>query len=73
MSTLDTREDKVFRFLSNQWTTRWCKAEACACMGCINRSYLSETRKKWYSIYPNEPFLREEDVTAFNENKLKSS
>jgi hypothetical protein len=58
--------------MPHNWRMRWCEAQACACMGCVNRSgglqQLGFTKEQW-TAWKNS--LSEEDKKAYRLEREK--
>lgn len=60
--TIDpTDVDAVMKNMYPDWRYRWCKAGACACMGCANVSgqakFTEQEWKEWVDNNPREKYL----------------
>jgi hypothetical protein len=44
---------------------RWCTAERCACMGCVNGGWFSRYSKAWKEVNGDIPYITEEDVKIY--------
>ena len=61
------RSEKVKQFFIKNpyFRAHWCKAKVCACMGCVN-NYPKKT--EWYSMFPEDRYLTEEDIKIYLAN-----
>jgi hypothetical protein len=62
MTPATTRATKIIRFLAEK-NLRWCTAQYCGCMGCINKDGF--TLKDWARLHPDEPKITKEEYEKY--------
>lgn len=61
-----TRQEKLNQFFT-VYGSRWCTAEVCGCMGCVNHSQ----RSIWLNMFPGEEPIKKEEAMAFPKPEQK--
>lgn len=58
------REYKIKLFIEHHHAPkRWCSAQACFCMGCINVN--DPWGQKWAQLFPGESEITKEDIELY--------